>query len=101
MKIENRRKFFEDYAKMFGFDPQQAENWYSQSKDQVMLCKVSISTLFFLRIILCFMKGAAGVLYYHNYNLPQALLDLFPDIGLAKEYFRRNCMLSICIPQFL
>eukprot|EP00026_Physarum_polycephalum_P002627 Phypoly_transcript_02635.p1 GENE.Phypoly_transcript_02635~~Phypoly_transcript_02635.p1 ORF type:complete len:741 (+),score=93.71 Phypoly_transcript_02635:157-2379(+) len=66
-KIENRRKFFEDYAKMIGFDPQKAAHWYEQPMSLIM------ST-----------KGASNVIYYHQKSLTQALLDLFPNINLDK-----------------
>jgi hypothetical protein len=39
-------------------------------------------------------QGAARVIYYHNNNLAQALLDLFPDIGLVAEKFGSKSMLS-------
>eukprot|EP00026_Physarum_polycephalum_P005007 Phypoly_transcript_05033.p1 GENE.Phypoly_transcript_05033~~Phypoly_transcript_05033.p1 ORF type:complete len:665 (+),score=73.56 Phypoly_transcript_05033:296-1996(+) len=69
-EIENRRQFFEKYARERGFDPLVPENWYSQPYDQ-------IETI----------KGAARVLYYHNYKFSRALLDLFPNIGLEETKF--------------
>ena len=38
--MENRRSFFDDYAKERGFDALKPEVWYSQSKDNIMLKKV-------------------------------------------------------------
>jgi hypothetical protein len=34
--IDNRRKFFENYAKEQGFDPRDPNNWYSQSTDKII-----------------------------------------------------------------
>ena len=39
-RVENRRSFFESYAKESGFDPLVAENWYSESKQKIMFAKV-------------------------------------------------------------
>eukprot|EP00026_Physarum_polycephalum_P003664 Phypoly_transcript_03677.p1 GENE.Phypoly_transcript_03677~~Phypoly_transcript_03677.p1 ORF type:complete len:748 (+),score=79.94 Phypoly_transcript_03677:247-2244(+) len=63
--IENRRKFFENYAREHGFDPLVAENWYKQSREKLMS-----------------RKGARRVIHCHNNSIDQALIDLFPDIGL-------------------
>ena len=38
--MENRRRFFEEYAVANGFDPLNASNWYSQSRDKIMATKV-------------------------------------------------------------
>eukprot|EP00026_Physarum_polycephalum_P001298 Phypoly_transcript_01299.p1 GENE.Phypoly_transcript_01299~~Phypoly_transcript_01299.p1 ORF type:complete len:1145 (+),score=200.33 Phypoly_transcript_01299:2-3436(+) len=63
-----QRKFFENFAKVNGFDPYRAENWYSAQKDKILA-----------------VKGVYNILYYHKNSLPQALLDLFPDIGLIRS----------------
>eukprot|EP00026_Physarum_polycephalum_P000846 Phypoly_transcript_00847.p1 GENE.Phypoly_transcript_00847~~Phypoly_transcript_00847.p1 ORF type:complete len:1309 (+),score=236.62 Phypoly_transcript_00847:226-3927(+) len=67
-EAETRRKFFEDFARENGFDPLNPENWYHQSRDKIMERKSSFS-----------------VLYYHKGSITQALLDLFPNIGLSSE----------------
>ena len=41
-------------------------------------------------------KGAAGVVKYHN-NLAQALVDLFPEIGLEKQRFGEQCMCPLTL----
>eukprot|EP00026_Physarum_polycephalum_P000538 Phypoly_transcript_00539.p1 GENE.Phypoly_transcript_00539~~Phypoly_transcript_00539.p1 ORF type:complete len:959 (+),score=132.38 Phypoly_transcript_00539:57-2933(+) len=69
-KEEARRKFFENYAKTRGFDPLVSDNWYSQSKIQIMAT-----------------KGASKVIFYHGRSVAQALVDLFPNIGLRIERF--------------
>lgn len=44
-------------------------------------------------------KDVKRVIYYHNENLSQALLDLFPDIGLQQHKFYLcmsiNCFIMI------
>jgi hypothetical protein len=37
---ESRRKFFVSYAKTHHFDPYKPDNWYSQSKVEIMSHKV-------------------------------------------------------------
>jgi hypothetical protein len=65
--VENRRAFFEKFAKSNGFDPRAPANWYNITLVQVLP-----------------EKGAKQVLQYHKRSLRQALIDLFPDIGLDK-----------------
>lgn len=56
-KIENRRKFFEEYAKANKFDPLVAENWHSQSLNSILTTKVHITKykkkwyLLFIRVL--------------------------------------------------
>lgn len=40
MDKNNRRKFFEDYARDNDFDPLVASNWYSQTRNHIMAYKV-------------------------------------------------------------
>eukprot|EP00026_Physarum_polycephalum_P004416 Phypoly_transcript_04435.p1 GENE.Phypoly_transcript_04435~~Phypoly_transcript_04435.p1 ORF type:complete len:688 (+),score=101.45 Phypoly_transcript_04435:123-2066(+) len=69
-KWENRRNFFEKYAKLNAFDPQIPANWYAQSRDKIMS-----------------VKGAQEVLLHYGNSLSKALLDLFPTIGLDVTKF--------------
>jgi len=63
--VENeRRKFFEDYAKENKFDPHKPSNWYLQSSYKIMKSK----------------RAQNVISFYESY--PQALTQLFPDIGL-------------------
>ena len=41
--IENRRKFFEQYAQENAFDPLSAEHWYAQPRSKIAAVKVSSS----------------------------------------------------------
>eukprot|EP00026_Physarum_polycephalum_P010399 Phypoly_transcript_10562.p1 GENE.Phypoly_transcript_10562~~Phypoly_transcript_10562.p1 ORF type:complete len:418 (+),score=65.52 Phypoly_transcript_10562:189-1256(+) len=66
--IENRRKFFEDFAREGGFDPLVPDHWYANAPKILE-------------------KNPAIVLSYHNNSVAQALLDLFPNIGLVKTNF--------------
>jgi len=70
----SRRKFFENFAKAHKFDPLIAENWYLHS-----MAKMKESH-----------KGTFQVINYHGRSVAQALLDLFPDIGLQKSRFGRK-----------
>eukprot|EP00026_Physarum_polycephalum_P001387 Phypoly_transcript_01388.p1 GENE.Phypoly_transcript_01388~~Phypoly_transcript_01388.p1 ORF type:complete len:627 (+),score=98.80 Phypoly_transcript_01388:211-1881(+) len=72
-KKENRRKFFENYAKAHGFDPLKPENWLKQSKEDIMA-----------------MEGAPRVIFYHENSPAKALMDLFPDIGLTIPWSTNN-----------
>lgn len=40
-QVENRKKFFENFAKKKGFDPLEPENWYSQPLSNFMAEKVN------------------------------------------------------------
>eukprot|EP00026_Physarum_polycephalum_P002145 Phypoly_transcript_02149.p1 GENE.Phypoly_transcript_02149~~Phypoly_transcript_02149.p1 ORF type:complete len:898 (+),score=87.49 Phypoly_transcript_02149:121-2814(+) len=66
--IESRRKFFENYAQKNMFDPHNPENWYSQPRKRIAS-----------------FRGASGVISYHKGSVSQALLSVFPDIGLDKN----------------
>ena len=44
-KIENRRSFFETYAKTMGFDPLNPSKWYLQPLDNILATKVIESLL--------------------------------------------------------
>lgn len=86
-KIENRRVFFEKYAKQHNFDPRKAENWYSQPKERIMVQKV-LAMKAINSILILLLKGSHAVVFHHNNSLLQALLDIFPDIGLEAAKFR-------------
>eukprot|EP00026_Physarum_polycephalum_P002429 Phypoly_transcript_02435.p1 GENE.Phypoly_transcript_02435~~Phypoly_transcript_02435.p1 ORF type:complete len:884 (+),score=75.70 Phypoly_transcript_02435:120-2771(+) len=64
----NRRKFFETFAAERKFDPLSREEWY----------KIPITRIYSRR-------GGSRVLFYHGRSLAQALLDLFPEIGLERS----------------
>ena len=42
-KSENRRSFFENYAKANNFDPNVPENWYIQTLEHILASNVRIS----------------------------------------------------------
>lgn len=67
-EVANRRLFFENFAKMKGFNAKNPLGWYKQSKNQFLAY-----------------KGARTMLTkYYRGNLPKALLDIFPDIGFNR-----------------
>ena len=47
------------------------------------------SDIFLSILIIILKQGAKRVLFYHKHNIGQALLELFPDIGLDKTKLRR------------
>eukprot|EP00026_Physarum_polycephalum_P008136 Phypoly_transcript_08214.p1 GENE.Phypoly_transcript_08214~~Phypoly_transcript_08214.p1 ORF type:complete len:513 (-),score=83.64 Phypoly_transcript_08214:5-1384(-) len=69
-KLENRRKFFEEYAYKNNFDPLVPGNWYREPKAKILET-----------------KGAKRVTWYHKNSVSQALLDLFPNIGFDRLKF--------------
>eukprot|EP00026_Physarum_polycephalum_P001627 Phypoly_transcript_01629.p1 GENE.Phypoly_transcript_01629~~Phypoly_transcript_01629.p1 ORF type:complete len:1030 (-),score=139.53 Phypoly_transcript_01629:75-3164(-) len=66
--LGSRRKFFENFAREHGFDPQIAEHWYAQSRKRILAT-----------------RGAKNVIRYHKNSVTKALVDLFPTIGLQKS----------------
>eukprot|EP00026_Physarum_polycephalum_P001342 Phypoly_transcript_01343.p1 GENE.Phypoly_transcript_01343~~Phypoly_transcript_01343.p1 ORF type:complete len:974 (+),score=101.70 Phypoly_transcript_01343:154-3075(+) len=68
--VANRRKMFTDLADEMGFDPLLPANWYSVSSYAVLNC-----------------KGADAVLFYYQGSVIDALLHVFPEIGLVKKEF--------------
>jgi hypothetical protein len=53
---ENRRRFFENFAKTNGFDPLIAEAWYSQPSEKILSAKVHVFLslfLFYISFFLC------------------------------------------------
>ena len=94
----NRRKFFEEFAKARGFDPRIPDNWYAQSRELILSFPVSLS--FSLLLLPCppssllplsnSAKGGSSILKYHKGSMAQALVDIFPDIGLDRSVFYRG-----------
>eukprot|EP00026_Physarum_polycephalum_P001261 Phypoly_transcript_01262.p1 GENE.Phypoly_transcript_01262~~Phypoly_transcript_01262.p1 ORF type:complete len:970 (+),score=114.54 Phypoly_transcript_01262:138-3047(+) len=66
----NRRRFFEKCVSSLGLDPLRASTWYSLPKSRIRA-----------------MKGGAGILLHYNNSLPEALVDVFPEIGLDMSLF--------------
>jgi len=72
--METRRKFFDEFARdTMGFDPLVAENWYSVTKASVVR-----------------QKGGGFVLDCYEGSLYQALVSIYPKIGLRKGRFRKT-----------
>jgi len=69
---QQRRNFFNELAGDLGMDPLVANNWYRLASKQVLE-----------------KKGGGSVLKHHSQSHPQALIDLYPEIGLEKEKFHK------------
>ena len=48
--------------------------------------------------MLIFLKGATRVIHYHKHSVSQALVDLFPSIGLQKSNFWRKGRIPLASP---
>eukprot|EP00026_Physarum_polycephalum_P001950 Phypoly_transcript_01954.p1 GENE.Phypoly_transcript_01954~~Phypoly_transcript_01954.p1 ORF type:complete len:900 (+),score=97.26 Phypoly_transcript_01954:131-2830(+) len=68
-ELRHRRKYFENFAKEHNFDPLNPSNWYSLSKQNVKALKSN------------------NVIVHYNNSIAQALLSLFPNIGLDESKF--------------
>jgi len=64
--------FFEDYAKENYFDPLNPEEWYYQPTAKILA-----------------KKGSQSVLHSYSNNIPNALYNIFPNIGLEKHHFEK------------
>jgi len=67
---QNRKGFFDAFAKEEGFDPLVPGNWY----------KVALKTVKAKR-------GFESVMQYYNKRFPSALAQVYPDIGLDESQF--------------
>lgn len=66
--IDHRRNFFKDIAETLGFDPLIAQNWYSVPHSSIFAHKYSTT-----------------MLRHYQGNFGNALMDVFPDIGLERS----------------
>lgn len=83
---QNRRLFFENFARSKGFDPLQASRWYSVTIADLAGVKVNINS----HVLYSQFQGATTVLRHYNKSIPAALMDVFPDIGLEKKKFQSS-----------
>jgi len=67
---DNRKNFFNSFAKSKGFDPLIPENWYSITVADILP-----------------VKGGPSVLRFYKQALKDALLDVYPFIGLKVHLF--------------
>lgn len=86
--VTNRRKFFENFAKLQNFDPKIPGNWYSQARHSILSSRVCN---FILELVCSFysfgLQGGNTILNYHNGNIGKALDTIFPDIGIDPSVF--------------
>ena len=92
--MDNRKYFFNQFARENNFDPAVPTNWYSVTREHVLGKKVEKEEdrreKRWGKNILKHDQGAKTVLSHYGGNLARALIHLFPDIGLSKE----SCMTS-------
>lgn len=89
----NRRAFFTQYARANGFDPLVPDNWYAVSKNIVLDGKVFIQRCK-IKYLFC-LKDSIYLLELYNRELIDALVDLFPNIGLDPCKFAEPSILSL------
>eukprot|EP00026_Physarum_polycephalum_P001510 Phypoly_transcript_01512.p1 GENE.Phypoly_transcript_01512~~Phypoly_transcript_01512.p1 ORF type:complete len:1104 (+),score=195.39 Phypoly_transcript_01512:246-3314(+) len=70
-ELSSRRAFFDEFARENHFDPLIPENWYKITKEDILE-----------------KKGSHGIAYYSS--IPNALLELYPDIGLELHNFKHQ-----------
>lgn len=83
LDIENRRKYFTDYARGKGFDPLIAENWYhipSKSVANDSQVPPPLSCL----IINLFQQG----LVWYSGSFRNAIMEAFPDVKFDENRFK-------------
>jgi len=66
---QQRRKFFDDFAKSKQFDPLDAERWYSIEKKEIRKA------------------GGNGIINYYKRSYITALVKLYPELKLKKDNF--------------
>ena len=79
--IENRKKFFIDYAKQMGFDPNNPWNWQRVTKAHIIAKRVKIPflpNLGFSNENIFLIKGGALIQLYKG-SVRRALEDSFPE----------------------
>eukprot|EP00026_Physarum_polycephalum_P002997 Phypoly_transcript_03006.p1 GENE.Phypoly_transcript_03006~~Phypoly_transcript_03006.p1 ORF type:complete len:734 (+),score=100.03 Phypoly_transcript_03006:377-2578(+) len=67
---QNRKDFFDSYAKKLGFDPLIASNWYSVSHDDIAA-----------------EKGGGTILHLYRSSLMKAVVDIYPEVKFDKSEF--------------
>eukprot|EP00026_Physarum_polycephalum_P002833 Phypoly_transcript_02842.p1 GENE.Phypoly_transcript_02842~~Phypoly_transcript_02842.p1 ORF type:complete len:838 (+),score=97.84 Phypoly_transcript_02842:84-2597(+) len=70
--VPQRRAYFDRLARQHGFDPLVSANWYSQP------------------LSLFSSKMANSILSFYDNNVPLALENLYPEIGINKTNFKLN-----------
>lgn len=87
---KNRKKFFEDFAAAYHFDPLNVNNWYSITKDNLLNYKKVILSCSLFWLINDYKKGANDVLEYYKGNHEKAILELFPELLYVPSYLKQG-----------
>ena len=106
MSQSNRREFFRSLAEEKGFDPLNPTHWYSIHYDEIakrQVCYLLFSLFFLFSFLLKAgiyfqVKGGKTLLSYYNASVVDALINVFPEIGLDKFEFGTP---SIFLPSYV
>jgi hypothetical protein len=96
----NMRIHLESVARVCGFDPLLADNWYSRGLQDLEQHRVSSHpspslSLLPLPILTNNLQEVKAVIRYYGNSLIQALLDLFPELNLdVKKFSVMPCIFS-------
>jgi hypothetical protein len=97
--VNTRREFFDAFARQNGFDPLNPENWYEVDTAAIYATKVLFENFIFsvILFLFCFLpcsnclifpsKNGRGALGGYNHSLINALMHVYPNIGLVKSKF--------------
>lgn len=66
MAVQNRKRFFEDYAKQQGFDPSISENWKKITYGNICSVKVLILLWLLLIILILLLVFINGVMLLYS-----------------------------------
>ena len=84
--MDNRRSFFEKYAKDKGFSPRDPNYWYFVSVKDLLQEKVNKFP--HLKILIYVLQRAQSVIAHSpKKDLALGIMEAFPDIGLMRNKF--------------
>lgn len=96
--VNNRKHFFENYAKKRGFDPLSASHWYKQPIEKIGAEKVSFYFIFIIIIMInTGNKDVRRALVHHQGSVVTALAELFPTINFDQTMFGKTNLFLIII----
>jgi hypothetical protein len=87
--VENRRTFFDKFAKAKKFNPLDADKWYSITRNEVLHAVSWIIILIYKSFCEPFFQGGKGILQYYGRSHIRALRALYPELKLSPDKFLR------------
>jgi ribulose-5-phosphate 4-epimerase/fuculose-1-phosphate aldolase len=81
---ENRKEFFDKFAKKRGFDPLIPNHWYFVSHDDILA--ETVRMMEYLQQINT-MQGGATVLHFYSNSVMRAVVDVYPHIQFDEKSF--------------